>query len=267
MATTKAIPADVLATLNAGTFENDVYKLPPHRFSRERYTQLAEVINNAGGKWNRKEKGFTFKASPEAFRRALGSGQTVNVQQVTQFFPTPQDVADKMACCLRLKDRMSILEPSAGHGALIDAVYRRASAFNIRFDRVLMVEKDEDNAKHLESSALLRSLEAKANAANSINIDFLSMQLPAKGFFFDAVIMNPPFTRGSDIEHILRAWEWLKVGGELVALCANGPKQREKLKPWVESLGGTWSVLPSGTFKDSGDKGTSIETVLLTAHA
>lgn len=257
MALTKTISADVLATLNMGSIKDDVYTLPPHRYSRERYLELAEVINNAGGKWNRKAKGFTFKGTAEAFKRALQSGETVNVQQVTQFFPTPDHIALRMAGLLTMKNWMKILEPSAGRGSLLGAINRRAnhSGFSIE---TFAIEKDSDHVAHLQKEMA---------AALVFQADFLQRQLPAPGFFYDAVIMNPPFSKGDDIKHILRAWDFLKVGGQLVALCANGPKQNKMLKPWAESLGGTWEVLPAGTFADSGDKGTKIETVLLTANA
>ena len=74
---------------------------------------------------------------------------------------------------------------------------------------------------------------------------------------FDAVIMNPPFKRGLDIKHIKHAYQFLRVGKPLVALCYNGKKQNAELKPWAD----TWEVLPSGTFKESG---TGAEVVLLT---
>jgi len=72
--------------------------------------------------------------------------------------------------------------------------------------------------------------------------------------------MNPPFANAQDIEHIQHAFSLLKVRGRLVAICANGPRQNDRLRPFVEELGGTWEVLPADTFKASG---TSVNTVLL----
>lgn len=69
---------------------------------------------------------------------------------------------------------------------------------------------------------------------------------------FDRVLMNPPFANGQDIAHIRHALQMLKPGGRLVAICANGPRQNEQLRPLVEQYGGTWEVLPAGTFKESG---------------
>ena len=40
----------------------------------------------------------------------------------------------------------------------------------------------------------------------------------------------------------------LKPGGRLVAICANGPRQNERLRPQCAE----WIDLPAGTFKESG---------------
>jgi hypothetical protein len=69
---------------------------------------------------------------------------------------------------------------------------------------------------------------------------------------FERVLMNPPFGNAQDVEHIMHALHFLKAGGRLVALCANGPRQREKLLPIVEERGGEWIDLPAGSFKESG---------------
>ncbi|MDE2019827.1 MAG: methyltransferase [Patescibacteria group bacterium] len=74
---------------------------------------------------------------------------------------------------------------------------------------------------------------------------------------FDKIIMNPPFSDGADIKHILHARTFLNPGGLLVAICANGPRQQEALKPIAES----WEDLPAGSFKESG---TGVNAALLT---
>ena len=81
---------------------------------------------------------------------------------------------------------------------------------------------------------------------------------------FDAVLMSPPFAQCADIEHITHALAMLKPGGRLVALCANGPRQRASLRPMVEARGGEWENLPAGTFKD---EGTGVRVALITMQA
>jgi hypothetical protein len=72
--------------------------------------------------------------------------------------------------------------------------------------------------------------------------------------------MNPPFVNGADIQHIKHAVTFLKPGGRLVAICANGPRQQAALKPLAEQSGGYWEDLPAGTFAD---QGTNVNTAML----
>jgi len=65
---------------------------------------------------------------------------------------------------------------------------------------------------------------------------------------FDSIIMNPPFKMWQDIKHIQHAATLLAEGWRLVAICANGPKQRAKLMPIADE----WIELPSKAFKTEG---------------
>jgi 16S rRNA G1207 methylase RsmC len=65
---------------------------------------------------------------------------------------------------------------------------------------------------------------------------------------FDRIVMNPPFGHGSDFDHIKHAYQMLKPGGRLVAICTNGPRQHEELG----DICSTWVELPAGTFKEQG---------------
>ena len=73
---------------------------------------------------------------------------------------------------------------------------------------------------------------------------------------FDRVVINPPFDRGSDIEHIKHAYRKLKPGGRLVAICANGPRQQEVMG----EICSAWIDLPAGSFKE---QGTSVSTAIV----
>ena len=81
---------------------------------------------------------------------------------------------------------------------------------------------------------------------------------------FDRIVMNPPFENADDIKHIMHALKMLKPGGRLVAICANGPRHNDKLRPLVEARGGFWEELPSDTFIGAG---TGVRTVLLMLDA
>lgn len=171
----------------------------------------------------------------DAMRDTLKSGG-VKAVSTPQLFATPKALADRMVELAGIQPGNVVLEPSAGTGALIRAIKSRHMEAE-----VIAVEISR------ELSQALELLPAGVHCA-----DFLQCngELPA----VDRVVMNPPFAgQGSttDADHIRHAWGYLKPGGRLVALCANGPRQQANLKPWAEEFG-TWEALPEGSFKESG---------------
>ena len=128
---------------------------------------------------------------------------------------------------------MRILEPSAGTGRLIDAL-----------DAVPGVDVVAVEISHTLADNLRRRSQTRTDVRCA---DFLALTPDDLGTF-DRIVMNPPFERGSDIKHIEHARGFLKPGGRLVAVCANGPRQREKLQP----IAAEWIDLPAGTFAEQG---------------
>jgi SAM-dependent methyltransferase len=90
--------------------------------------------------------------------------------------------------------------------------------------------------------------------------DFLEYTVDDLGTF-DRIIMNPPFHNGADIKHIQHAIKFLKPGGRLVALCANGNRQRHVFK---DNGLVTWEDLPAGSFSE---QGTNVNVALLVIDA
>jgi SAM-dependent methyltransferase len=152
---------------------------------------------------------------------------------VDQLFQTPPDIARRMVDQLPdLSDAARILEPSAGLGRLYRAIRDRYSR-----QRLTLVEiAPKCCAELYEMSA--------GDEIELLQRDFLTVELPE----FDAVVMNPPFRRGLDIRHIMRAYHLLKPGGVMVALCFDGVKQNKALRDWSD----TWEPIPAGAFKESG---------------
>ncbi|MCP3943474.1 MAG: methyltransferase, partial [Desulfobacteraceae bacterium] len=131
--------------------------------------------------------------------------QTVSAPQL---FPTPDDLAQRMVNYAGIKTGHTCLEPSAGTGKLLDAV------------------------KKLAVEATQTAVELNFNLCDRLKLkgyddirqcDFLTCNGDLG--VFDRIIMNPPFEKGQDIKHIKHALKFLKSGGRLVALCANGPRQ------------------------------------------
>jgi len=179
----------------------------------------------------------------EAIKESLKTG--VQVVSAPQLFPTPPEIAEKMVEYAEIDDDMNILEPSAGTGNLIAAVFKTAPR--------CFVLAYEINA------SIAAQLNTKYYSVDAGNVtvqcdDFLTIIDESRSF--DRVIMNPPFQNGDDIKHIKHALTMLKPGGTLVALCANGPRQQAALQPLADH----WEVLPAGSFKE---QGTNVNVALL----
>lgn len=172
------------------------------------------------------------------------------------FFPTPQKVVDRLIEEARLyrregERRLVVLEPSAGTG-------RIALALDPKDTRLRCVEIQPELAQ-----ALRMKLELQGRAGVVRTADFLQMQVQPD--LADRVIMNPPFDRQRDIDHVRHAWEFLKPGGRLVAVMSAGVEFRENKKAitfrkWVDTHGGKFWDLPAGSFEESG---TNVNTCIL----
>ena len=180
------------------------------------------------------------RAKIEEMESALKAG--VQVIAAPQLFPTPPALAERMVEEADILPGHSVLEPSAGTGAILAALP------NVRpFGSVTAVEIN---------ATLAASLEQVAD--ETICGDFLEQN--GNLGTFDRILMNPPFQNGADIKHIQHAMKMLKPGGRLVAICANGPRQQTTLKPLAENSGGWYEDLPAGTFAS---QGTNVNTALL----
>jgi len=158
----------------------------------------------------------------------------VQVVSADQLFPTPPTLAARMVALADVQPGQRVLEPSAGTGALLGALAQ------VGADDVLAIEINPKLASRLD-----------ATKAGVRCADFLQCNGDAGAF--DRIVMNPPFKDAIDIRHIEHALGMLKPSGRLVAICANGPKQQERLRPLATS----WEVLPSDTFA-----GTSVNAAL-----
>ena len=119
----------------------------------------------------------------------------------TQCHVTPSDPAAYMAECLNIKAGDSILEPHAGTGNLLQAVFDEGADI----EQVRAVEINSQ----LIGATLDRFPELICHQA-----DFLKWAKTAPRF--DKIIMNPPFSNYK--LHVSTALDLLKPGGVLVAL-------------------------------------------------
>ena len=180
----------------------------------------------------------------EELRRKIDSLRFANIPG---YFPTPAPIVARMIEAADIPDSAAfILEPSAGSGAILDAV--RAACPNASLHAV-------------ERHSTLRDV-LKGKGYQLQGSDFMEMLvLP----IFDRVLMNPPFENGQDMEHVRRAFDHLKQGGRLVAIMSPGPFYRQdrkatEFREWFDAMGGTRDEIEAGAFKESG---TGIATVLV----
>jgi len=161
----------------------------------------------------------------------------LNVRQIPGFFPTPEKTARFMLDLANIKSWMRILEPSAGSGAIADMI--RETCPEAALDVV-------------EIAPLLREL-LEAKGHNLVGRDFLETTGE-----WDRIVMNPPFERMQDVEHVRHAYDLLAPGGRLVSVVSESPffRQNVKAKGFMFWLGGLHHVrlsLEPGAFAPHAD--------------
>lgn len=167
--------------------------------------------------------------------------------KIPGYYPTPAAVVARMIDAAELEPGAHVLEPSAGSGAIADALREAGHSVDC-------VER------HCSLRAIL---EAKGHTLTGH--DFTEYHSPA-GSLYDAVLMNPPFENGQDCQHVSRAWSFVKPGGALVAIMGAGVTFRKgtpytQTREWLESERAEIVVLPGGTFAESG---TGVVSVMVT---
>lgn len=169
------------------------------------------------------------------------------------FYRTPAKVVDRLVDDIYGSD-LKVLEPSAGDGAIVKALLRRGH-------HVEAVEVDPGRFAALGELACDRLTARRANF----------LQMTARPVF-DAVGMNPPFHGTHWMNHVYHAWEFLKPGGQLVAVLPisadlGTTKAHKAFRKWATPFlrfqfdrGRIIQDLPLGAFKESG---TMVSTGIL----
>jgi predicted RNA methylase len=146
-----------------------------------------------------------------------------------------------MAVLANIQPNDIILEPSAGQGAIVDAIHRVSSEVT-----VYCCELMPENVVILDKKKFVVML----------GNDFLDGGTEFKPVF-NKILMNPPFSGHQDIEHVQKAYSLLKDGGRLVAIMSGhafsaSHKVDKEFRNWLDDLGGTVTDIEAGTFKESG---------------
>ena len=134
----------------------------------------------------------------------------VRKMNIPGFFPTPDDVIERMLHLAYFAEKrgMMVLEPSAGIGNIADKI----------------VEHDP--------TAILSLVERQHSLAEILTLkgynscscaDILEDPGLERDCQYDRILMNPPFEKGQDIEHVTHCFNnFLRPGGILVSVMSAG---------------------------------------------
>jgi predicted RNA methylase len=212
--------------INSNVEENLLY-LPPEQLERNLYLKVNKVLEAIGGKWNRKLKSHVFEENPETkLENIILTGEYTNAKQEYQFFETPENIALQLIKLADIQENETILEPSAGKGAI---------AKHIKCD---CIELNKENRKHLTE-----------NGFNLIWDNFLTFDKK-----YDVIIANPPFTKQQDIDHVNHMIEL--ANKKVISVMSNSVlfrtnKKTVEFRNLVESLNGEFMELPEKSFAKS----------------
>ena len=182
------------------TVEGNVVKLPSEQLYRKLYQEVAKALELIGGKWKGgKVFGFVFATDPTDLLEEIANGEKRNLKKEFQFFATPEKLADELVYLADLKQHDTILEPSAGQGAIIKAINKVCDCVPDCFELM------DVNTIVLNKSGL---------KFNLIGDDFFKHN----GKTYTKIIANPPFTKNKDIDHLKEMYECLSRGGRLVCI-------------------------------------------------
>lgn len=128
---------------------------------------------------------------------------------------TPPELAKELVALPGVRKDSRVLEPEAGIGNIADAAKEVT-------DHVDCIERMTDFCEIL-----------KLKKHNVIGNDLLTAETAP---IYDAVVMNPPFSE--ECEHIKRAFDFLRPGGSLVAVCSSSiqwksTRKYEQFRDWL----------------------------------
>ncbi len=234
----RPLPFPVLGALSEGRCEGKIFRLGigPASNNSPAKDEAARVLEAIGGiKVGRWEWEFDYVPC-DVIEQIISSG-VIPDRVSHQYYPTPESIAEHLVECAeigRAADRPthSVLEPSAGQGAIVARV-------------------PVEDMECVEISPLhCRILDRRFKGTVKIHqADFLDWTTPRR---FDRIVMNPPYSEGRAAAHVIRATQLLKPGGRLVTLLPAGFRNGNQKLPV-----GRWGRVFENTFT-----GTSIDVAV-----
>ncbi|MFD9422259.1 MULTISPECIES: methyltransferase [unclassified Streptomyces] len=221
----------------------------PFQFDLAVWRQMNEALKEMGGRWDSRTsvRAHVFPHRiEEHMRQCIAAGEYPSRYE-TGWFPTPHPLVMQVCDLAGIYAGMTVLEPSAGAGALTQEIARRGGVIDA-------VEVDERRADILREQGDCR----RVVATNFLAMDPLGYEVG-----FDRVVMNPPFNEGLD--HIKHAISHMTDDGILVAVMSDGlrwwsDRASVEFRAMVDGVGGEIEPLPEDSFAVSG---TTVRTCLV----
>lgn len=130
-------------------------------------------------------------------------------KNINGFYPTPENIINKMFSGIDFKIINSILEPSAGSGNIVDELRKKEQMYSGTYDKfsfdIDCIELDQ-NLRYI----------LKGKGYRVVCDDFLTYDTMKE---YDLIIMNPPFLNGC--KHLLKALEMQQRNGGAVVCLLN----------------------------------------------
>jgi phospholipid N-methyltransferase len=196
--------------------------------------------------------------SPEEAKKKELERELVKLRSanIPGFFPTPDELIDKMIDYAFIQEEDRILEPSAGIGSILDRIRKRGFT-----NQLCAVEI---------SPSLFRILELKGYnniAGADILTDPVLNDPEREDLKFEKILMNPPFEKGQDIDHVLHCFNnFLKPGGTLVSIMSasvqfNSTKKFLDFREFMYNIGA--ELYENGQMFIGAFKSTGVNTITL----
>jgi hypothetical protein len=169
----------------------------------------------------------------------------VKLITIPGYFPTPAPLIEMMLEVAEIEPGCTVLEPSAGGGAIADAVKAAHPDAQIGVCEVNKQLRDLCNMKGHFVIGCDCLEDVRAN--------------------YDRVLMNPPFEKGQDMQHVRAMYDHLNPAGVLVAVLSPhfefaNERAAVEFRKWLDEVGANWMEIPAGAFKLSG---TQVATRLM----
>lgn len=202
----------------------------------------------AGGKWiGGKTQGFTFDFDASRVAGILLQGKRCNLKQEFQFFSTPPALAEWLVSMSDVKPEYAVLEPSAGTGAIINAIHKVCPEVSVDAFELM-----PENKQTL----------AKMKNVSIVGDDFTN-GVPR---LYDRIFANPPFAKNQDIRHTRMMYEALApVGGQMCVITSRHwlqapEKECAQFRDWLVEVNAETHEIPNGVFDESG---TNVATMAI----